>query len=94
MACECTGPNGLSGQLVPPVAAARREIMAEGVRARDLMFLEQPADQCGGSGCLRRSKRVGFTADVFDADGTSVGAHNDSRNQYRLPSGKCRRCDR
>jgi hypothetical protein len=68
--------------------------MAEGVRARDLKFLEQPADQCGGSGGLRRSKRVGFTADVFDADGTSVGAHNDSRNQYRLPSGKCRRCDR
>ena len=39
------------------------------------MFLEQPADQRGGSGGLRRSKRVGFAANVFDADGTSVSAH-------------------
>ena len=39
------------------------------------MFLEQPADQRGGSGGLRRSERVGFTTDVFDADGSSVGAH-------------------
>jgi hypothetical protein len=37
-------------------AVARREIVAEDVRARDLMFLEQPADQRGGSGGLRRSK--------------------------------------
>ena len=49
--------------------------MAKDVRARDLMFLEQPADQRGGSGGLRRSERIGFAADVFDADGSSVGAH-------------------
>ena len=56
-------------------AIARREIVAKNVRAWDLMFLEQPADQRGGSDGLLRSKRVGFAADVFDTDGTSVGAH-------------------
>ena len=34
------------------------------------MFLEQPADQRRRSGGLRRSKRVRFAADMFDADGT------------------------
>ena len=56
-------------------AVARREIMAKDVRARDLMFLEQPADQRCGSGGLRRGEHIGFAADVFNADGTSVGAH-------------------
>jgi hypothetical protein len=37
-------------------AVARREIVAKDVRARDLMFLKQSADQRGGSGGLRRSK--------------------------------------
>ena len=49
--------------------------MAEDVRARNLMFLEQPADQRRRSGGLRRSKRAGFAADAYDADGTSVSAH-------------------
>ena len=56
-------------------AVAGREIVTEDVGARDLMFLEQPADQRCGSGGLRRSERIGFAADVFDADGSSVGAH-------------------
>ena len=56
-------------------AVAGREIVTEDVRARDLMFLEQPADQRCGSGGLRRSERIGFASDVFDADGSSVGAH-------------------
>jgi len=34
--------------------------MAEGVRARIMMFLEQPADQCGGSAAAA-GKGVGFT---------------------------------
>ena len=37
-------------------AVTGREIVAEDVCARDLMFLEQPADQRCGSGGLRRSK--------------------------------------
>ena len=56
-------------------AVAGREIVTEDVRTRDLMFLEQPADQRCGSGGLRRSERIGFAPDVFDADGSSVGAH-------------------
>jgi len=38
-------------------AVAGREIVAEDICARDLMFLEQPADQRCGSGGLRRSER-------------------------------------
>ena len=77
VAREFTGPKSLSGQLLlpPRSAVARREIVGEDVRARNLMFLEQPADQRRRSGSLRRSKRVGFAADVFDANGTSVSAH-------------------
>jgi len=56
-------------------AVAGREIVAEDICARDLMFLEQPTDQRCGSGGLRRSERIGFAPDVFDADGSSVGAH-------------------
>lgn len=37
-------------------AVAGREIVAKDICARDLMFLEQPADQRGGSGGLGRSK--------------------------------------
>ena len=56
-------------------AVAGCEIVAEDICARDLMFLEQPADQRCGSGALRRSERIGFASDVFDADGSSVGAN-------------------
>ena len=37
-------------------AVARREIVAEDVRARDLMFVEQPPDQRRENGCLPRRK--------------------------------------
>ena len=73
-------------------AVAGREIVTEDVRARDLMFLEQPADQRCGSGGLRRSERISFAADVFDADGTSVGADTMIRAASALASDPSVRC--
>jgi len=56
-------------------AVAGREIVAEDICARDLMFQEQPADQrCGSSGLRAASASVSLP-DVFDPDGSSVGAH-------------------
>jgi len=37
-------------------AVARREIVAEDVRARHLLFVEQPPDQRRENGCLPRRK--------------------------------------
>src|SRR5215467_2491236 len=56
-------------------AVARREIVTEDICAWDLMLLKQPTNQSGGSDSLWRSKRVGFAADVFDADRTVVCTH-------------------
>jgi hypothetical protein len=42
--------------------------MAKDVCARDLMFLEQPANQRCGSGGLRRSERISLAADMFDTN--------------------------
>ena len=63
-------------------AVARREIVAEDVCPRDLMFLEQPADQrCGSSG-LRRSERIGFgPRRVRYQLKRYWRPYNDSRNQ-------------
>ena len=49
--------------------------MTEDVCAWNLVLLEQPANKTCGSGGLGRSKWIGFSADMFDADRAFICAH-------------------
>ena len=48
--------------------------MTKDICARNVVLLEQPANERGGSGSLLRGDRIDFSADVLDSDSAAVRA--------------------